>query len=844
MCSCYTCPSQTISTNKSKNNVRAIDAQGYSHHKSLPPDKANWEMGLREATYQALIREQVRDPALRAGIYAADIEGLQDTATPFGDIALVARGQLFATAHGYHFVQDPYHSDCEDCGKHSVTPRCGRRPCLQPWTGDGRLDNLMALWTVKRIRHRDPKLGHRYELQFTIALMSPAASPHFVTRNGHFDYNVPGHVFIVKLRDSMEASPMNFRFDKEHRSSNHEFKVLPWSHNIDQLYQHHHGGGAAAAASHTPNSIAFNTDYFAPPPHKERRPTPAAATTEHQQHVYNPGFLIGISPNGYKHILHDLPGLVGERPPYLPPPRHYIPPPLAPPSTPKEPIKHLHHHFYIPEVEDIDYEVKKTPPTPKYQLPATTYIYTAGTTQHQVSPPITHPYTDFQTTVTQPPTLFKFYTVAESGPTAPPVPFSPSPFYFQYSEPDPMYNHSPAPTIPTFITTHNVVQPTTPSFVTLSDLEEHSKAATLVGIFDEVAYTAQTATVPPLHTLPAAKKHRKYPDSINAQLPPPDRNTDTTVPYVASTAVTFVSTPSSVTSSPRFDYTAEDSSEEKGVTSEERKASTIQEQQTTLTEKIHSRKKTTPMIEVVTITTVPTIETPTETTTTTITTTSSSSSSSSSSTKQDFHINSTTADAEIFSIAPKKMTTTPASSKDEQLDVALFGSTQSTTVGTRATAQPNTIAKNAYDEIFSSTEQPKRFLTPHTQLSINNTDALRNARISKYLKYKKNKAPPRRERFSLKVEKERRQKEAAAEENTQEAKTSQSFITSISFKVNKGKNHTKDDEDAAFHIHEVQKPNTSTNRAQTFDDVAHTLVKHARIEAYLNAKRRRAAQYT
>lgn len=852
MCSCYTCPSQTISTT---NNVRAIGGQDYHRTKPLPPHKANWEMGLREATVQALVREQVSDPALRTGIYAASIEGLQDTATPFGDIALIARGQLFATAHGYHFVQDAYHNDCGDCNKHST--RCGRRQCQdrneqQHWTEDARLDNLMALWTVKRIRHRDPKLGHRYELQFTISPMGPAANPHFVARNGRFDYNVPGHVFIVKLRDSTDAT-QSFRFDKEHRSSNHnEFKVLPWSHNIDQLYQQHHHHGTPITPQ-TPNSITFNTDLFAPPPQKERRPAAAAATTEHQKHVYNPGFLIGISPNGYKHILHDLPGFVGERPPYLPPPRHYIPPPLAPPSTPKEPIKHLHHHFYIPEVEDIDYDAKKTqrpaPPTPKHQPPATTFIYTAGTTQHQVPPPITHPYTDFQTTITQPPTLYKFYTVAESSPTAPPAPFNPSPFYIQYSEPDPMYSHSPVPTIPTFITTHSV-QPTVSTLVTLSDLEEqHPKTATLVSLFDEIAYTvaAQTSTASPLHTLPAAIKHKKqkYPDSINAQLPPPDKNTDTTVPYVASTAVTFVSTTSS---SPRFDYTTEDSSEERGETSEERKATTIQEQHITHIEKFNGRKKTTPpMIEVVTI--APTITT---TETATITNSAGSTIEDFSSTTMVAEEKKTAGDAEIFATISipqenKKKTTI---AKDEQLDVELFGSTKRTTVGTRATAQPGT--KNAFDEIFSeyrpSTEQTKRLLTPHTQLSINNTDALRNARISKYLKYKKNRAAtPHRDRFSLKAEKEKRQKEAA--ESTQEpaegepeAKTSQSFITSISFKVNKAQ-QGNGNETAEFHIHEIQKPNTSTDRAQTFDDVAQTLVNHARIEAYLNAKRRRAAHH-
>lgn len=86
-------------------------------------------------------------------IYNAPYKGSYDSNGPkFGDIILMARGTLEKGENdSYTFVQ--------------ADPDCDRR-CLdksQQW------DNVTALWTVERIRHRDPDRGHRYELKFTVA---------------------------------------------------------------------------------------------------------------------------------------------------------------------------------------------------------------------------------------------------------------------------------------------------------------------------------------------------------------------------------------------------------------------------------------------------------------------------------------------------------------------------------------------------------------------------------------------------------------------------------------------------------------------------------------------------
>jgi hypothetical protein len=99
---------------------------------------------------------------------------------------------------------------------------------------------------------------------------------------------------------------------------------------------------------------------------------------------------------------------------------------------------------------------------------------------------------------------------------APPKPdkFHPSPPFYKYSEPDPLYHPNGSP-LQTYLSTE-VTQPpsTTPSNTSITSKIRES---TLSPMFQE-----------PL----------KYPDSINVQLPPAPHDSDTRVPYVAVTEVT------------------------------------------------------------------------------------------------------------------------------------------------------------------------------------------------------------------------------------------------------------------------------------------------------------------
>lgn len=85
-------------------------------------------------------------------IYRAPYKGFIDVNTPkFGDIVLLAKGRLEkAENETYVFVQNQ--------------EPCDRR-CFEKAQDN---QNVTAVWTVERIRHRDHARGHRFELKFTV----------------------------------------------------------------------------------------------------------------------------------------------------------------------------------------------------------------------------------------------------------------------------------------------------------------------------------------------------------------------------------------------------------------------------------------------------------------------------------------------------------------------------------------------------------------------------------------------------------------------------------------------------------------------------------------------------
>lgn len=200
----------------------------FRRHASLPPT-TDWEPGLREATYQALRREQYTHPNLHEIISEAPVYGQQESIVPFGDITVLARGQLYSTPAGFKFVQESNQNDCDDC--HSGNIRCRRLKCNTWRQNQG--ENIIALWTIKRIRHRDPYYEHRYELQYTVAPISATVNKDFLLPDGAFDYHIPGHVFIIKSEPTKlsyhkteEPEVVHEHYDTQNAKENHKPGVL------------------------------------------------------------------------------------------------------------------------------------------------------------------------------------------------------------------------------------------------------------------------------------------------------------------------------------------------------------------------------------------------------------------------------------------------------------------------------------------------------------------------------------------------------------------------------------------------------------------------------------------
>nr|CAH7734008.1 unnamed protein product [Callosobruchus chinensis] len=152
-------------------------------------------LGLREAVTQVLQRHYYA-PDLRLRVLSAPMMHRQKATTPFGDISTLAKGRLYATAGGgFEFVQEDDDRGCGPC------PRCNRVVCEDIYTEDP--THLLALWTVKRLRHRTHHGGFNYETEYTV---SPVDDVNEAIRDGRFDYSLPGHVFVIKQKEAQGST--------------------------------------------------------------------------------------------------------------------------------------------------------------------------------------------------------------------------------------------------------------------------------------------------------------------------------------------------------------------------------------------------------------------------------------------------------------------------------------------------------------------------------------------------------------------------------------------------------------------------------------------------------------
>ncbi|GJQ74696.1 hypothetical protein Trydic_g21547 [Trypoxylus dichotomus] len=146
------------------------------------PNVNYWETGLKDSVYRTFLRKGYADPSLKDQILNAPLVNLRNRqATSFGDIVVLSRGQLYFSAGGFLFVEDENLYDCDECDVKR-----------QSYHNYGQ---IVALWTVRRLRHRDKSSFYRYETEY---LISPTGSNDYRRQNGAFNYDIPGYVFILK----------------------------------------------------------------------------------------------------------------------------------------------------------------------------------------------------------------------------------------------------------------------------------------------------------------------------------------------------------------------------------------------------------------------------------------------------------------------------------------------------------------------------------------------------------------------------------------------------------------------------------------------------------------------
>lgn len=166
------------------------------------------------------------------------------------------------------------------------TFRCGKHQC-DIWQPHAQ-HNLIALWTVKKIRHRDNH-GHKYELEYIISPVHREAPTGYMTKQGRFDYAIPGHIFVVKTQS-----------------------YAPPSNNIATGYKHQ--------ASEQQSNVYHHNHHVLP--------------NDYPKTAAKPSVVVGYGPKGHKHI-HHFPDYFTPYPNYHQPAKY---PTITLPSTtdPKE----------------------------------------------------------------------------------------------------------------------------------------------------------------------------------------------------------------------------------------------------------------------------------------------------------------------------------------------------------------------------------------------------------------------------------------------------------------------------------------------------------------------------
>lgn len=179
------------------------------------PPQLPWVEALKHSLYLTLVREKIDGIVDKSGFnkdYREDDVDLwenirrapfrmngKERGPIFGDIAILSRGKLIESKDGYMFVEDEDVRDCIECHLYSArsneleAEKMLRKVCKGTNCEN---NNVRALWTVRRIRHRnynDDEPPYRYELMFSIAAAKSDSE--------NLNYNSPTQTFTISETD-------------------------------------------------------------------------------------------------------------------------------------------------------------------------------------------------------------------------------------------------------------------------------------------------------------------------------------------------------------------------------------------------------------------------------------------------------------------------------------------------------------------------------------------------------------------------------------------------------------------------------------------------------------------
>ncbi|CAH0554015.1 unnamed protein product [Brassicogethes aeneus] len=550
----------------SRRQLRRTSPRNSRRHVESPTTE-DWETGLREATSQALNREGVSDPNLRGHVFAAPLVGKQENVVPFGDIIVLGRGQLYSTLEGLKFVQDPYQNDCDEC--HNKINRCGTHQC-ETWKHPN--EQLVALWTAKKIRHREGR-GHKYETEYIVSPIRADSSGEYMTKDGRFDYTMPGHVFVLKKtpppfldnsvynNDASEhfptlsqgllppisnnRGPVLFNYNPNGNthtqnypqqpikrpvsrppSTNDPKEIMLYKELLDSLASktttsngpHRFELNGIPTASQEPNFAQHGTTFVPLQTTLIQLPTGqlVPATTLTQQQSF-PTSTSQFPRQKYPtQSTQFIPSAIDTT---------YSQPPETTRYNPQQQTKPVTIHYYTPAVSEMEKPYSK-PTTSVTKQPPTTYA-----TTERYSTTTTHTLPEYSDDFMS--SLFPETTGAQQKTTK-----VVTPFYGNIDQdfetslfPETTIEHKPSKKPSK---KYNKTKPTTVQFIEKTTTEKISTPSSDKTTKENLEEFPENFPTEPMKPITQTPLKKPYPDSINEQLPPPDDNTDTTIPYVST----------------------------------------------------------------------------------------------------------------------------------------------------------------------------------------------------------------------------------------------------------------------------------------------------------------------